>query len=107
MVYLLPYLQYPDPEEYSKAEVFGIAFSAYICAGLFAALLVFAIFNTWQYLIKQGKWRVFSLTMFYVLTIVCLGLRCFINVFCVPVARYFNIPLVLIPPIIKICIGLV
>ena len=77
MVYLLPGLQYPpdDLDWYNKGYAIGLALTAYICSFMFMALLICALYNTWKYLIKQGKWRVFSLSMFYLLTIVCLSER--------------------------------
>ena len=85
----------------------AVAFSAYICALLFSCQLYFALYNVWHYLIKQGKWRIFSLAMFYILTIICVGLRIFICIFCVFISQYMNIALILFPAIVKICIGIV
>lgn len=55
MVYLLPGLRYPPHENdqfTSKDQIIGLACTAYICASMFAILLVFALYNTWKYLIK-------------------------------------------------------
>ena len=74
---------------------------------MFILLLSFALYNTWKYLIKQGKWRVFSLTMFYILTILCIVTRIFVYILTVYIAEWFNCSLVLFPAVIKICIGIV
>ena len=84
-----------------------MAVSAYICTLMFILLLSFAVYNTWHYLIKQGKWRVFSLSMFYALTIICLATRIFVNVLAIYIGKWFNVSLVLFPAVIKICIGIV
>ena len=60
-----------------------------------------------MYLIRQGKWRVFSLSMFYLLCTVCLGLRIILNILSVEVAQNFDITLTLFPAIIKLDIGIV
>lgn len=74
---------------------------------MFILLLSFSLYNTWKYLIKQGKWRVFSLTMFYILTILCIVTRIFVYILTVYIAEWFNCSLVLFPAVIKICIGIV
>ena len=94
MVYLLPYLKYPaDPPStfYDDRQAIAIAISAYICTLLFTLQLIFALYNTWFYLIKQGKWRIFSLSMFYALTILCVTLRLVITVLCVKAAVTLNV----------------
>ena len=84
-----------------------MAVSAYICTLMFILLLTFAVYNTWNYLIKQGKWRVFSLSMFYGLTILCLIIRIIVNIMAILVGEWFNVTMVLFPAIVKFCIGIV
>ena len=108
-MYLLPYLEYPtdDQPEFTNKQAIILAVSAYLCILLFTLLLAFALYNTWAYLIRQGKWRVFSLSMFYALTIICLTFRILVYVMSVYVAQWLNVALVLFPAVIKICIGIV
>ena len=81
MVRLLPALSYPDPTgNFNDAQVIGIALTSYLCALLFFLLFCFCIFNCWQYLYLQKKWKVFSLLMFYVGAETDLGLRVFVNI---------------------------
>ena len=84
-----------------------MAVTSYFCILMFILLLSFSLYNTWKYLIKQGKWRVFSLTMFYILTILCIVTRIFVYILTVYIAEWFNCSLVLFPAVIKICIGIV
>ena len=109
MTYLLPYLEYPANAGsfYTDAQAIGMAIQAYICTLIFTFQLAFAIYNTWMYLIKQGKWRVFSLTMFYALSINCICLRILVSFFCVEISEMLNAALTLYPAIVKICIGIV
>ena len=109
-MYLLPDLKYPVddyPSQFTNAQVIGVAASAYFCSLMFALLLSFTLYNTWMYLIKQGKWRVFSLSMFYALTILCLVIRIIVNVMTEYIALMFSCALVIFPAVIKICIGVV
>ena len=85
----------------------AVAVSVYVCTIMFILLLSFAIYNTWNYLIKQGKWHVISLSMFYALTIVCLSWRIFINIFTIPLSNWVIVSATLYPAVLKICIGIV
>lgn len=109
MVNLLPCLSYPDARQFGnrKSEIIWLAFSAYFCSLMFLVLFAFAVHNTWQYLIKQHKWRLFSLRMFYVMTLVCSGMRIWVNVDMVCTAQHFDIALTLYPAILKMCIGII
>ena len=84
-----------------------MAVSAYICTSLFFVEFAWTLYNTWEYLIKQGKWRVFSLTMFYLFSIVCIFLRIVDTVFCVKIGELLNCFMILYPAVMKICIGIV
>ena len=107
MVYLLPDLEYPTGNQFDKRETIWLAVSAYTCAFLFTLLLAFALFNSWNYLYKQSKWRVFLLTMFYILSTLCLALRVVVNIFTVWAAQYFIVTLIVFPAVLKFEIGLV
>ena len=80
MVYLLPGLNYPDNGVFTPTETLFIAISAYLVATLHFVLLMFALYNVWHYMIKQEKWRIFSLSMFYVLLLSGLTLRIYVSI---------------------------
>ena len=109
MVYLLPYLYYPPPEGsfYSEGEAIVMALSAYFCTTLFFVQFIWTLYNTWHYLIKQRKWRVFSLTMFYLFSIVCIFMRIVDTVLSVQIGELLNCFMILYPAVMKICIGIV
>lgn len=48
---------------------------------LFTALLVIVVLNSWQILLKQGKWRTRPLLIFYVMALLSVVLR-LIVLFC-------------------------
>ena len=77
------------------------------CALAFLTLLVFALFNTKRYLYGQGKWRVFSLSMFYILSIISLTIRIITNIFSIWAAQYMFVSFSVIPAVIKVDIGLI
>ena len=54
MISLLPKLYYPskDTEYLDDTQTIVLGVTAYLCAILFFSLFVFAIYNTWMYLIK-------------------------------------------------------
>ena len=107
MVYLLPSLNYPDNYQYTPTETLWIITSAYIVAALHFALLMFALYNIWNYLYRQQKWRVFSLSMFYVLILGGLTIRIYVTILInvaqsKPVILYY-----LLPMAVKMSLGLV
>lgn len=109
MVYLLPDLEYPveNQPQFNDSQAIWIVFTAYFCILMFLLLLAFALYNTRMYLIKQGKWRVFSLSSFYALTIICTMNRVYVCLMTIRIARWFNVCSVLFPVVIKMCIGLI
>ena len=102
-------LQYPvgPKDQFTNGQTLAIAATAYICTIMFTILLLCALHNTWNYLIKQGKWKVFSLSMFYFLTLLCASLRIIVCIFCVVASQTLNLPLTIMPCVVKVCIGLV
>ena len=80
MVYLLPSLNYPDNYQYTPNQTLWIIISAYIVAALHFGLLVFCFYNIWHYLFRQAKWRVLSLSMFYLLIVCGLTIRIFVTI---------------------------
>lgn len=51
----------------SPAEITLISSSAYVMVSLYLALLLMALHNTWFYLIKQKKYRIYLFSAFYAL----------------------------------------
>lgn len=107
MVKLLPDLEYPTGNQFDKSETLWLAFSSYFCALAFTVLLVLTFYNIIMYLIRDGKWRVYSLTMFYILAVLCLVFRIIVNILAVLIAQNFYITLTLFAAVIKFDIGIV
>ena len=55
----------------------------------------------------EKKWQVFPLTMFYVFAVACLAFRVYDCIFLAKLALDMNIVGLLVPPMLKISIGLV
>ena len=83
-----------------------MAFVAYLSATLFLILFVLVCYNIWKFGCLQGKWRVWSLSLFYSLTTLCVILRIWISINCVCIANQFNLWLILEPAVLKVCIGI-
>ena len=50
MVYLLPYLQYNEDNQFTSRQALTLALSAYFCGLLFALATGAAIYNVYKYL---------------------------------------------------------
>ena len=83
-----------------------IALCAYFSAVLFITLFVFLVYNIVEFLIKQKKWRVWSLLLFYGLAFICVVLRIWISIMVVCVTKRWNLLSALSTAVIKICIGI-
>ena len=84
-----------------------LATISYLSAGAFLGLLVLAVHNIIRYLIMQAKYKVFPLTMFYIFAVLCLAFRVYDSLFVAEIALDFNLIGLLLPPVLKIGIGLV
>ena len=107
MVYLLPGLHYPDGNQFDESQTIWLACTGYFTTIMFSFLLGFAVYNTWHYLIKQGKWRVLYLTMFYALAILLLCFRSIANIWFVPFSQNVNVVFIMMPLVLVILIGIV
>ena len=87
-------------------EPIMIALCAYFSAVLFITLFVFLVYNIVEFLIKQKKWRVWSLLLFYGLAFICVVLRIWISIMVVCVTKRWNLIYALSTAVIKICIGI-
>ena len=106
MAYLLPCLGDYDEKTLGEVNQAWLSFSAYFCAIAFVGLLCFALHNIVQYLVIHGKWKVFSLSIFYLLSVICLGQRIFLSLDGICAAQNLNVVWILFPAIIKMCIGI-
>ena len=86
---LLPGLDITDScIQMSEAQVAGTAITCYITTGLFCSLLLLAIWNTYFFLYKQSKWKVYPLLMFYGLSYVDILLRIYHSFWFIIVTEY-------------------
>ena len=108
MGYILPCLDVDSEIDQfeTRSQRILVALVAYFCATLFFILLVLTSYNMWKFGYKESKWRVWSLSLFYSLATICLILRIWVNITVVCVSDQFNLWLVLMPAVFKICIGL-
>ena len=106
--YLLPCLSSDNHRDQfdDTLSLVGVAITAYICTLMYIMLLVLLFYNVWNFLYKQGKWKVWTLSLFYVLCVVCLIMRIYVTIYIVCESMSFNVILLLGTAVIKICIGL-
>ena len=74
---------------------------------IYFATLSFAIHNLVRYISRNERWKVFSLSMFYLFAIITLASRVVDCILVAKVAIFVNLYAILMPPILKLCIGLV
>ena len=87
---IIPGLEWNN-DSFSKSETIWIGFTVYFCLGVFIYLLIFCIHNIWKYLIGQGKWRVFPLTLFYSLALLMIAVRIYATIMTAEMAINFGI----------------
>ena len=90
----------------TRSQRILVALVAYFCATLYFILLVLTSYNMWKFGYKESKWRVWSLSLFYSLATICLILRIWLTITVVCVSNQFNLWLIIMPAVFKICIGL-
>ena len=88
-------------------QLVWVGVTTYVCLALFILMLVFCLHNIWRYLVRQGKWRVFPLSMFYALSLLMTVERVYVTLFVVKAASSFNLVIILMPAVLKVLIGLV
>ena len=64
-----------DSKDFTLGQTIAIAIVIYGTVIIFTQLLFFCLYNIYYFLYKQGKWRVFPLTVFYILSVVMCLLR--------------------------------
>ena len=79
----------------------------YISAACFIVELTLAIFNTWNFLIKQKKYKTWPLLMFYILTIALALMRLYFSVGLFYIVLKQELFGILIKTILKLNIGAV
>ena len=74
MAHIAPGLSEEETNLNSK-QVCLVAFSIYFCFIAFVGLTFMCLYNIYAFLYRQSKWRVFPLTLFYCLALLCLLIR--------------------------------
>ena len=70
-------------------------------------LAIFCLYNIEMYLRRQGRWRVFPLSLFYALSFAMICVRCYVAIDSVEAAKEMKITVTLYPAILQIMIGIV
>ena len=109
MGYILPCLSTDDANNQfdDTSKMVWLAISVYFCTILQCGLLALLIYNIWKFLYKQGKWRVWMLSLFYVLSVICMTMRIFVTYWVVCETNTFSTVLTLGTAVLKIAVGLV
>ena len=106
MAHLLPYLD-TENTYLNPTQVIFMVVTVYCSSVMFASLLAFALYNTYMYIYKQSKWRTIPLLFFYLLANFTLAFRIYDTIFIMKLAEEFTIPSIMVPPTLKMCIGLI
>ena len=77
----------------------------YISIFLYSTMFGLEIYNMYKFLYKQGKYKIFPLTLFYTLATPVTVLRIMMNIWIVPDAMYDLLAFDVLPADFKICIG--
>ena len=64
-----------DCIQMSEGEAVVTVLFAYTTTGCFILILMLAVWNTYHFLYKQSKWKVYPLLLFYILSYVDILLR--------------------------------
>ena len=75
----------------------------YFVALLYLLMLGLTLYNFWVYIIKQAKYKVLPLLMFYLITIALILLRIETTVM---YDQWYNISLNIMPSLLKVNLGL-
>ena len=103
---LLPDLD-TDNNEYqmSSGQAITLTIVIYISLTLYTIMLLLGIHNVYYYLLKQGKYNVYPLCLFYTLVMPNAIVRIVQNFTIVHTMAYFMMQ-AFIPAILKTCIGI-
>ena len=90
----------------NKAQVVGTVIIAYLTTAFFISILLLAVWNTYHFLYKLQKYKVYPLLLFYILSYVDIFLRIYHSIWMVTVNEYKQIFAVIGVMWIKVCIGI-
>ena len=79
----------------------------YTTAALFVSIFLLALWNTYFFLYKQRKYKVYPILLFYVLSYTCIMLRIYHSIWMVTVLEYDQIIAVIGVTWVKFCIGII
>ena len=96
----LPGLEASDWDEDSK-NAWQILILAYLSTVMYSILLFLALFNTYYFLIKQQRWKKYSLFLFYFFSICCCISRISYSVLVVPASQQWWITVNITPCVFK------
>ena len=91
-------------DDYDSA--LAVAILAYLGIVLYSLLLFLALSNTYSFLLKQGKWKIYSLSLFYFFSILCIISRILYAIFVIPIQINFYIMPFVTPAVLKIFISI-
>ena len=89
-----------------EAELNCLVFLMYAISTLFALQFVAALYNSWAFLLKQGKYRMRPLLIFYLLTVLLCIIRIYYTMWLLAEVSTEVIVGFLLPPLIKINMGI-
>ena len=92
--------------KFNSGEVIGATLIAYLVTAIFIFLLYITVWNTYNFLIKQRKYKVYPLLLFYILSYADILLRIYHSFWMVDVIEYQQIFAVIGVMWIKVCIGI-
>ena len=90
----------------TKNEYITIVIVVYISVVMYIALLCLVIHNIYAFLYRQKKYRNFALSLFYFLTIPCILIRFYTNIWILDLLSYVQLFPLAMPPAMKISIAL-
>ena len=104
---LLPGIDFSNLDyQLTPSEGIIIVSIAYFSITVYTIMLILECHNVYYYLIKQHKYRVIPMTLFYLFAIPCCMVRIWMNIYIVPGDALFNPFFAFCPACLKICIGM-
>ena len=84
---LLPSVDIDNPglSGMTRKEAIVLASLSYASVIAFLPLLILALYNIYTFLIRQRKYKVYPLVLFYTLTLPCLLMRITVSIYIVPI----------------------
>ena len=77
MIELIPNLEQltKEPFDLTVAQAYGVAVEVWLLIVVFLAMLLLTLMNIWDILIRQKRWSVVPLSLFYVLIVMFIVAR--------------------------------